>query len=86
MSHLDPSGRWSLTYRWDDREAREFSRLIEPAELARMARRAGLEPVATTSSWAGGALDPLSPTYIGVFRSVRDRTSRPPAPIPRRRP
>lgn len=72
VSHLDASGRWSLTYRWDDpepREAREFSRLIEPTELAAMARRAGLEPVATTSSWTGDGLDPLDPTYISVFRA-----------------
>lgn len=84
-SRLDPAGRWSLTYRWDGREAREFSRLIEPAELAVLARRAGLEPVATTSSWTGDELDPLSATYVGVFRSVRDRP-RQPRPALRRRP
>lgn len=63
--------RWTVSYRWTDAQAHtatEFSHLIEPAELAAMAGRAGLEPVLTTSSWTGTADDPAAPTYISVFR------------------
>lgn len=63
--------RWTVSYRWTDTQAHtatEFSHLIEPAELAAMARRAGLDPVSTGSSWTGAGVDPAAPTYISVFR------------------
>jgi 2-polyprenyl-3-methyl-5-hydroxy-6-metoxy-1,4-benzoquinol methylase len=63
--------RWTVSYRWTDTQAHsatEFSYLIEPAELTEMARRAGLEPVSTSSSWTGTGVDPAAPTYISVFR------------------
>jgi len=69
-AHLS-GGRWTVSYRWRDAQAhaaREFSYLIEPAELAAMARRAGLDPVVTTSSWTGAGVEPAAPTYISVFR------------------
>jgi 2-polyprenyl-3-methyl-5-hydroxy-6-metoxy-1,4-benzoquinol methylase len=69
-AHL-ANGRWTVSYRWTDTQAHtatEFSHLIEPAELAALAGRAGLDPVLTTSSWTGTALDPAAPTYISVFR------------------
>jgi 2-polyprenyl-3-methyl-5-hydroxy-6-metoxy-1,4-benzoquinol methylase len=72
-AHLDPGGRWTVSYRWNDpqpRSAKEFSFLIEPSELAAMARRAGLDPVVTTSSWTGTGVDPAAPTYISVFRKA----------------
>ena len=69
-AHL-AGGRWTVSYRWTDTQAHtatEFSHLIEPAELAAMARRAGLDPVSTSSSWTGAGVDPAAPTYISVFR------------------
>lgn len=63
--------RWTVSYRWTDTQAHtatEFSHLIEPAELAALARRAGLDPVSTSSSWTGAGADPAAPTYISVFR------------------
>ena len=71
MSQLD-GGHWTVDYRWTDprpRTAREHSRLIEPTELVALARSVGLDPVDTVSSWTGDPLDPLSPTYVAVFRA-----------------
>jgi 2-polyprenyl-3-methyl-5-hydroxy-6-metoxy-1,4-benzoquinol methylase len=71
-AHL-ADGRWTVSYRWRDAQehtAREFSYLIEPAELTAMARRAALDPVETVSSWTGAGVDPAAPTYISVFRKA----------------
>jgi SAM-dependent methyltransferase len=63
---------WTVSYRWPGdppRTAVEHSRLIEPAELTELAGAVGLRPVRVVSSWTGDPLDPLSPTYVAVFRA-----------------
>lgn len=72
VSRLDgPVGPWHLEHHWSDgesaRHAIEHASLIEPSELAGLARSVGLHLHSLHGDWTGAPADPLSPTYIAVL-------------------
>jgi SAM-dependent methyltransferase len=78
VAQLSTDGlHWDVSHRWREdgelRTAREFSRLTAPADLARLATRAGLVPVTSAVDWSGGPADQLGPTYVSVFRHPAER-------------
>ena len=79
-AQLSPDGRrWDVAHQWSDdgqlRSAYEFSRLTAPADLDRLATRAGLVAQLPAVDWSGAPAGALDPTYVSVFVH--------PAPVPR---
>lgn len=65
---------WSLHHTWNAPgagSATEFSRLIDPAHLVALAAGEGLALVSLESGWSSQRHDPMSPTYVAVFRPTR---------------
>lgn len=65
---------WGVRHTWNAPEpgsATEFSRLIDPEDLVALAAGEGLALVSLESGWSSQIHDPMSPTYVAVFRPAR---------------